>query len=147
MTPEEQLQVVDAMAETLKDASAEVRKEAFHCLIGLGLDGLARIVDVINEPGTAMDCKLQAVQAMGQAFGEGKVDKTGMIKEAIKVLEQCLESDNDQLIEAAAEALGEIGTQAIFSKAKLMNLLTTKKGNNRICVKVGTALLKISPMN
>ncbi|MCY3017922.1 MAG: hypothetical protein NTW87_02670 [Planctomycetota bacterium] len=147
MSPEEQLQVVDAITETLKDASADVRKEAFHCLIGLGLDGLARIVDVVNEPSNSLDCKLQAVQALGQAFSEGKVFKSGIVKEAIKVLEECLEKDNDQLCEAATEALGEIGPQAIVCKPKLLDLLTTKKGNNRICVRVGTALLKISPLN
>jgi len=145
MTTEEQLQLIDAMEETLKDPAAEVRREAFHCLIGLGLDGLARIVDVINEPNNSHDCKLQAVQALGQAFGEGKVDKTGMIKEAIKVLEQAIATDDERLCEAAAEAIGEIGTQAIFTKPKLLALLTAKKGNNRLCVKVGTALLKISP--
>ncbi|MGD0091844.1 MAG: hypothetical protein ABSE73_18170 [Planctomycetota bacterium] len=145
MTPEEQLQVVDAMAETLQDSSAEVRRQAFHCLIGLGLDGLARIVDVINEQTNSQDCKLQAVQALGQAFGEGKVDKTGIIKEAIKVLEVAIGAENEQLCEAAVEALGEIGTQAIFVKPKLLALLTSKKGNNRLCAKVGTALLKISP--
>ena len=147
MTPEEQLQLVDAMVETLKDPAAEVRREAFQCLIGLGLDGLASIVDVINEPANSHDCKLQAVQALGQAFGEGKVDKTGMIKEAIKVLEQAIATDDERLCEAAAEALGEIGTQAILTKPKLLALLAAKKGNNRLCVKVGTALLKISPLH
>jgi len=145
MTPEEQLQLAEAMEETLKDPSAEVRREAFHCLIGLGEDGLARIVDVISEPNNSHDCKLQAVQALGQAFGEGKVDKTGMIKGAIKVLEKAIATDDERLCEAAAEALGEIGTQAIFTKPRLLALLAAKKGNNRLCVKVGTALLKISP--
>ena len=147
MTPEEQLQVVEAIAETLKDASADLRKDAFHCLIGLGLDGLARIVDVVNEPENSLDCKLQAVQAIGQAFSEGKVDKSRIVKEAIKVLEDCLDKDNDQLCEVAIEALGEIGPQAINTKGKLLALLTSKKGNNRICVRVGTALLKISPVH
>lgn len=147
MTPEEQLQVVDAMGETLRDSSADVRREGFRCLIGLGLDGLARIVDVVNDPSTTQECKLEAVQALAQAFGQGKVDKSGMIKEAIKVLEECLGHENEQLCEAAIEALGEIGTQAINSKEKLIALLTSKKGNNRVCVKVGTALLKISPLH
>ena len=146
MTPEEQLQVVDAMAETLKDGSAEVRKEAFHCLVGLGLDGLARIIDVVNES-DSLERKIEAVQALGLAFGEGKVDKSGMIKTAIKSLEECLEKENDALAEAAINALGEIGTQAIFSKPKLLALLNRKKDNNRICVKLGSALLKISPVN
>jgi HEAT repeat protein len=147
MTPEEQLQVVDAMAETLKDSSPEVRKEGFHCLVGLGLDGLARIVDVIDEPESTLQCKTEAVRALGQAFSEGKVDKSGMIKVAVKVLEDCLAKESEELREAAIEALGEIGPQAISAKDKLLELLTTKKGNNRVCVRVGTALLKISPLH
>ena len=65
---------------------------------------------------------------------------TVAVKEAIKVLEDCLDKDNDQLCEAAIEALGEIGPQAINTKGKLLALLASKKGNNRICVRVGTAL-------
>jgi HEAT repeat protein len=147
MTPEEQLQVVDAMAETLKDSSADVRREGFRCLVGLGLDGLSRIVDVVNEPDNRQECKLEAVQALGMAFGEGKVDRTKMTKEAIKVLQDCLANENEQLCEAAVVALGEIGSAAINGKPKLLELLTAKKGNNRLCAKVGTALLKISPLH
>ncbi|HYG78573.1 MAG TPA: hypothetical protein VEK08_26475 [Planctomycetota bacterium] len=147
MTPEEQLQVVDAVAETLKDSSPEVRKEAFHCLVGLGLDGLGRIIDVIDDSSTSLECKREAVQAIGGAFSEGKVDKTKMVKVAIKALEDCLEKENDSLTEAAIEALGDIGTQAISSKPKLLALLNAKKDNNRICVKIGSALLNISPIH
>jgi len=147
MTQEEQLQVVDAVADTLKDTSPEVRKEAFHCLVGLGLDGLGRIIDVIDDQSTALDCKREAVQAIGHAFSEGKVDKSKMVKVAIKALEDCLEKENDALSEAAIMALGLIGPQAIGSKPKLLALLTSKKDNNRICVKIGSALLNISPIH
>ncbi len=147
MTPEEQLLVVEAVAETLKDTAPDVRKEAFRCLIGLGLDGLGRIIDVIDDASTTLDCKREAVQAIGNAFGEGKVDKSKMVKVAIKALETCLDREDDALCEAAIEAFGEIGTQAIGSKARMLALLNTKKANHRICVKIGSALLKISPMN
>ena len=147
MSPEEQLQVVDAVAETLKDSSPEVRKEAFHCLVSLGLDGLARIIDVIDDQNTGLECKCEAVQAIGGAFSEGKVDKSKMVKVAIKALEECLDKENDLLCEAAIGALGEIGPQAINTKPKLLTLLGTKKTNNRICVKIGSALLAISPIH
>lgn len=147
MSPEEQLQVVDAVAETLKDGSTEVRKEAFRCLVGLGLDGLGRIIDVIDDQTTSLECKREAVQAIGGAFAEGKVDKSKMAKVAIKALEECLDKENDLLCEAAIEALGDIGTQAITTKPKLLALLNTKKDNNRICVKIGSALLNISPIH
>jgi hypothetical protein len=147
MTPEEQLQLIDAVAETISDPSPEVRKEAFHCLLGLGLDGLARIVDIIDDQQIRLESKLEAVQALGVAFQEGRVDKTGVIKAAIRALEDCLGRENDALAEAAIQSLGEIGTQAILSKGKLLALLTSKKDNHRICVKVGSALLKISPLH
>ncbi|HEY3321479.1 MAG TPA: hypothetical protein VGP72_13490 [Planctomycetota bacterium] len=147
MTPEEQLLVVDAVAETLKDSSPEVRKEAFRCLIGLGLDGLGKMIDVIEDSATTPECKCEAVQAIGNAFSEGKVDKSKMVKVALKALEECMGKENDNLCEAAVEALGDIGTQAIDSKPKLLALLETKKNNNRICVKIGSAMLKISPIH
>jgi len=87
------------------------------------------------------------VQAIGHAFSEGKVDKSKMVKVAIKALEDCLEKENDALSEAAIMALGLIGPQAIGSKPKLLALLTSKKDNNRICVKIGSALLNISPIH
>ena len=147
MTPEEQLEVVETLAITLKDSSPEVRKEAFRCLIGFGLDGLARIVDVLDDSVTSLECKIEAVNAIGSAFSEGKVDKSRMVKVAIKALEDCLDRENDLLCEAAIGALGLIGTEAISSKSKLLALLTSKKDNNRICVRVAAALLKISPIH
>jgi HEAT repeat protein len=147
MTPEEQLQVVDTLVETLKNDSSEVRKEAFRCLIGFGLDGLARIIDVIDDNVTALECKREAVSALGNAFAEGRVDKTKQVRIAIKALEDCLGKENDILAEAAIDALGEIGTQAITSKDRLLSLMNAKKENHKICVKIAAALLKISPIN
>ena len=147
MSPEEQLQVVEAVAETLKDSSPDVRKEAFHCLVSLGLDGLGRMIDVIDDQSTSLECKCEALQAIGGAFAEGKVDKTKMVKVAIKALEDCLDKENDSLSEAAVVALGEIGTQAITTKPKLLALLSSKKENNRLCVKISSALLHISPIH
>ena len=147
MTPEEQLEVVETLAITLKDSSPEVRKEAFRCLVGYGLDGLARIIDVLDDSVTSLECKIEAVNAIGSAFSEGKVDKSRMVKVAIKALEDCLDRENDLLCEAAIGALGLIGTEAISSKSKFLALLTSKKDNNRICVRVAAALLKISPIH
>lgn len=147
MTPEEQLEVVETLAATLKDPSSEVRKDAFHCLIGFGLDGLARIIDVLDDSVSTVACKIEAVNAIGTAFSEGKVDKSRMVKVAIKALEDCLGRENDELCEAAIGALGQIGTEAISSKPKLLALMNSKKNNNKICVKVAAALLKISPIH
>jgi HEAT repeat protein len=147
MTPEEQLQVVETLAETLKDNSSEVRKEAFRCLVGFGVDGLGRIIDVIDDNVTSLECKREALLALGSAFAEGRVDKTKQVRMAIKALEDCLGKENDVLAEAAIDALGEIGTQAITSKEKLLALMNSKKDNNRICVKVASSLLKISPIH
>src|SRR5690242_6523641 len=123
MTPEEQLEVVETLATTLKDSSAEVRKEAFRCLIGFGLDGLARIIDVLDDSVSSLDCKIEAVNAIGSAFSEGKVDKSRMVKVAIKALEDCVGRENDTLCEAAIGSLGLIGTEAIGSKPKLLALM------------------------
>lgn len=147
MTPEEQLQLVDAINDTLKDPSAEVRKEALHCLLGLGIDGLGRIIDAVDDNDTSLQCKIEAVEAIGRAFSEGKVDRTRMVKSAVSVLESCLERENDPLIEAAIISLGEIGPQAINSKGKLLKLLDAKKDRNRIRVQIGLAMLKISPIH
>jgi hypothetical protein len=147
MTPEEQLEVVEALSLTLKDSSAEVRKDAFRCLIAFGLDGLARIIDVLDDSVSSLECKVDAVSAIGSAFSEGKVDKSRMVRVAIKALEDCLGRENDVLCEAAIGALGLIGTEAISSKGKLLALMNSKKDNSRICVKVAAALLKISPIH
>ena len=146
MSPEEQLQVADTLALTLKDGSSEVRKEALSCLIALGLDGLSRIIDVIDDTSAPTETRKEAVEALGSAFSEGRVDKTGMIREAIVALEKCLKNDNP-LCEAAVTALGEIGTQAISTKPRIMALLNESKDINRICVKSASALLKISPVH
>lgn len=147
MTPEEQLQLVLAINEALKDPASEVRKEALHCLLGLGLDGLGHIIDAVDDSATSLQCKIEAVEAIGRAFSEGKVDRSRMVKSAVQVLESCLERENDALAEAAIVALGEIGPQAINSKGKLLKLLDAKKDNNRIRVRIGQAVLKISPIH
>lgn len=147
MSPEEQLTLVEAISTTLKDPSSEVRKEAMHCLLGLGLDGLGHIIDAVDDSTTALQCKIEAVEAIGRAFSEGKVDRTRMVKSAVSALEACLGRENEALAEAAIIALGEIGPQAINSKPKLLKLLEEKRENNRIRVKIGLAMLKISPIN
>lgn len=145
MLPEEQLLVIDALTPSLTDKSEDVRKEALHCLVGFGLDGLGRIIDVLEDPASDNACKRDAVHAIGYAFSEGKVDKSGIVKGAIKALESCLAKED--LCAAAVDALGEIGPQAVTAKPKLLAVLDGKKGNNSVCVKIGAALLKISPIN
>lgn len=146
MTPEEQLRVIEVVAAALKDASADVRKEALHCLVGLGTDGLGRIVDVIDDAATTPECRAEAVRALGNAFAEGRVDKSGMIKTAIHALETCLARDDKALAEAAVDALGDIGTLAIAAKPKLLALLDGTQ-DNRLRVKATAALLKVSPVH
>ena len=146
MSPEEQLQVIEALAGTIKGSTADVRKEAFHCLIELGLDGLSRIIDVVDDPDATDECRKEAVEALGTAFSQGKVDKTGMIRHAIRALESCLTKD-PTVCEAAVVAIGDIGTEAISAKPKLLALLDGKKDNSRICVKTAAALLKVSPVH
>src|ERR1700710_417481 len=107
MLAEEQLLVIDALTPSLTDASQDVRKEALHCMIGFGLDGLGRIIDVLEDPTCDNACKRDAVHAIGYAFSEGKVDKSGIVKVAMKALEGCL--TNSELCAAAVDALGEIG--------------------------------------
>jgi hypothetical protein len=145
MLAEEQLLVIDALTPSLTDASQDVRKEALHCMIGFGLDGLGRIIDVLEDPTCDNACKCDAVHAVGYAFSEGKVDKSGIVKVAMKALENCL--PKEELCSAAVDALGEIGPQAVGAKSKLLALLDGKKGKNLLCVKIGAALLKISPIN
>ncbi len=145
MLAEEQLQVIDALTPSLTDASQDVRREALHCMVGFGLDGLGRIIDALDDANSSSACKCDAVHAIGYAFSEGKVDKSGIVKVAIKALENCLAKED--LCSAAVDALGEIGPQAVGAKSKLLALMDGKKGQNRICVKIGAALLKISPIN
>lgn len=145
MLPEEQLQVIDALTPSLTDKNDDVRREALHCLVGFGLDGLCRIIDVLEDPNSDNACKGDAVRAIGYAFSEGKVDKGGIVKLAIKALENCL--PKPELCSAAVDALGEIGPQAVSAKPKLLALLDGKKGQNLLCVRIGSALLKISPIN
>ncbi|MEI6232582.1 MAG: hypothetical protein WCT04_05995 [Planctomycetota bacterium] len=145
MLAEEQLLVIDALTPSLTDKAQDVRNEALHCMIGFGLDGLGRIIDVLEDPACDSACKNDAVRAIGYAFSEGKVDKSGIVKVVIKALETCLTKDD--LCSAAVDALGEIGPQAVAAKSKLLAMLDGKKGKNLICVKIGAALLKISPIN
>lgn len=145
MLAEEQLLVIDALTPSLTDKAHEVRTEALRCLIGFGLDGLGRIIDVLEDPNCDSACKNDAVHAIGYAFSEGKVDKSGTVKMALKALENALAKED--LCAAAVDALGEIGPQAITAKSKLLALIDGKKGQNLICVKIGAALLKISPIN
>ncbi len=145
MLPEEQLLVIDALTPSLTDKSADVRKDALRCMIGFGLDGLGRIIDVLEDPACDSACKCDAVHAIGYAFSEGKVGKSGIVKVAMKALENCLTKED--LCSAAVVALGEIGPQAVAAKKNLLAMLDGKKGNNLLCVKIGAALLKISPIN
>ncbi|HLX60585.1 MAG TPA: hypothetical protein VKX17_04820 [Planctomycetota bacterium] len=145
MLPEEQLQVIDALTPSLTDKDENVRREALHCMVGFGLDGLGRIIDVLEDANSDNACKSDAVGAIGLAFSEGKVDKSGIVKDAIKALEKCL--PKPELCAAAVDAFGEIGPQAVSAKSKLLALLDGKKGQNMLCVKIGAALLKISPIN
>ena len=72
MFAEEQLQVIDALTPSLTDHSQEVRKEALHCMVGFGLDGLGRIIDVLEDASCdrkpARDDRL-ACDAMGGGAG------------------------------------------------------------------------------
>ena len=147
MSPEEQLIVVTALEETLADTSSDVRKQALHCLVALGLDGLGRIIDAIDDAKTLPACRLEAVQALGSAFSEGKVDKKAVVRMAIKALEDCLTREDDTLVEAAVDALGDIGTEAISAKPKLLALMDGKRNHHRIRVKCAAALLNISPVH
>ncbi len=88
MLPEEQLLVIDALTPSLTDKSEDVRREAAHCLVGFGLDGLGRIIDVLEDSNCEPACKRDAVNAIGYAFSDGKVDKGGIVKGAIKALER-----------------------------------------------------------
>lgn len=145
MLQEEQLRVIDALTPALTDNSDEVRKQALHCMIGFGPDGLGRLVDVTDDAAASTACKNDAVHAIGYAFSEGKVEKSGIVRSAIKALEKCLEKE--ELCAAAVDALGEVGPQAVSAKPKLLAMLDGKQGQNMICVKIGAALLKISPIN
>jgi HEAT repeat protein len=147
MRPEEQLQVIEVLAQSISDSAPEVRRQAFACLVGFGMDGLDRIIDVIDNEKTSRDCRRDAVHALGGAFSEGKVDKAPMIKLAITALEECLANPDGELCEAAVDALGDIGPPAIAAKSKLLALLDGKKGQNKLCVKIAAALLKVSPVH
>lgn len=144
MLQEEQLRLIEALTPALSDKDEEVRKQALHAMIGYGPDGLGRLVDLIEDAASDVACKRDAIHAMGYAFSEGKVEKSGIIKSAIKALEKCLEKE--ELCGGAVDALGEIGPQAVTAKPKLFALLDGKRGNNLVCVKIGEALLKISPI-
>jgi HEAT repeat protein len=145
MRAEEQLQVIEALTPALTDASDDIRKQALHCLVGFGPDGLGRIVDVLDDEKASIQAKCDAAHAIGAAFSEGKVDKSGIVKVAFKALEKALESAD--LCESAVTALGAIGPAAVLAKPKLLALLDGKRGNNALCVKIGAALLAISPIN
>ena len=145
MLQEEQLRVIEALTPALTDKNEDVRRQALHCLIAFGPDGLGRLVDVIDDANAGDASKNDAVQALGNAFSEGKVEKSGIVKTAIKALEKCLEKE--ALCAAAVVALGEIGPQAVSAKPKLLALLDGKIGQNALCVKIGAALLNISPIN
>jgi hypothetical protein len=147
MTPEEQLQLADTLFQTLKDDAQDVRKEALHCLMAIGTDGLGRVIDCVEDDSVALPCKIDAIEAIGRAFSEGKVDRSSMVKSAVGALEKCIDREHDGLCEAAISSLGEIGPQAINAKPHLLKLLDEKKENNRLRVKISHALLRISPVH
>jgi len=144
MLQEEQLRVIEALTPALSDKQEDVRKQALHAMIGYGPDGLGRLVDLIEDSTRDTICKRDAIHAIGYAFSEGKVEKTGIVKSAIKALEKSLEKE--ELRCEAVDALGEIGPQAVSAKPKLFALLDGKQNNNLLCVKISEALLKISPI-
>ena len=127
MLAEEQLQVIDALTPSLTDSSHDVRSEVLRCMVGFGLDGLGRIIDVLEDPTCDNACKNDAVHAIGYAFSEGKVDKSGIVKIAIKALENCLTKE-DLSAPRRLTALGEIGPQTVAAKSKPAGAARRKKG-------------------